>query len=173
MPAFARDMGLLSSAMSRLSRLRGSCTASDSRLLVSSSLASRSRSKAARLSDGDTLGEDGAVRDLAGLSRGWGARGRSARSIPPGWGEGRGFMSPSMAKMSPQPSRLPPSSLLPVGWNVSPSVSPHRGEPGDGARVGEASAATAAWSAIARIADGAGAAEGMGGGSSAPCHLKA
>lgn len=113
------------------------------------------------------------MRDLAGLSRGWGARGRSAKSIPPGWGEARGFVSPSMVKRSPQLSRPPLSSLVLVGWGVSPSVSPHRGEPGDGARVGEASAAAAAWSAIARIADGTGAAKETGGSRSAPCHLKA
>lgn len=101
--------------MSRLSRLRGSCTASDSLLLVSSSLASRSRSRAARLSDGETLGEDGAVRDLARLSRGCGPRGMSARSIPVGWGEGRGFVSPSTGKMIPQPSRPPLSSLVLAG----------------------------------------------------------
>lgn len=64
-------------------------------------------------------------------------------------------MSPSMGNRVPLPSLPLPFSLVLAGWDFVPLMSLCRGEPGDGARVGEASAATAAWSAIARIAGGA------------------
>ena len=105
------------------------------------------------------------MRDLDGPSRCWGPRGTSARSME------RGFVSPSMGNRVPLPSAPLPFSLVLAGLDFVPLMSLCRGEPGDGARVGEASAATAAWSAIARIAGGA--AEGRGESSSARCHIEA